>query len=223
MVELILGLLVSRGGKVRNSFQTGNCLYMKLTESFYQRTDVVKIARELLGKGLFTNIDGVITAGLIVETEAYSWKERGCHAYTGRKTNRNAIMFARGGHAYVYLCYGMYNLFNVVTNREGVADAVLIRGLEPIQGLAEMQLRRGPVRNPFHLTSGPGKLTKAMGIDRKMNGNFLLDDEVWLEDVGVKVGPAKIDAGPRIGIDYAGEDARLPWRFTIRGNQWISR
>jgi DNA-3-methyladenine glycosylase len=196
---------------------------MKLTESFYQRTDVVKIARELLGKGLFTDIDGVVTGGLIVETEAYSWKERGSHAYGARKTNRNAIMFEKGGYAYVYLCYGMYNLFNVVTNREGVADAVLIRGLEPIRGLAEMELRRGPVRNPFHLTSGPGKLTKAMGIDRKMNGKFLLDSEVWLEDVGVKIGPAKIEASPRIGIDYAGEDAKLPWRFTIKGNKWISR
>lgn len=196
---------------------------MKLTESFYQRTNVVKIARDLLGKALFTNIDGVVTGGMIVETEAYSWKERGSHAYGGKKTNRNAVMFGTGGYTYVYLCYGMYNLFNVVTNREGVADAVLIRGLEPIQGIAEMGLRRGPLRNPFHLTSGPGKLTKAMGIDRKMNGKFLLDSEVWLEDIGVKISPAKIDATPRIGIDYAGEDARLPWRFTIRGNKWISR
>lgn len=196
---------------------------MKLTESFYQRTNVVKIARDLLGKGLFTNIDGVITGGMIVETEAYSWKERGCHAYGAKKTNRNAIMFEKGGYAYVYLCYGMYHLFNVVTNRKGVADAVLIRGIEPVQGIAEMSLRRGPLRNPFHLTSGPGKLTKAMGIDRKMNGKFLLDSEVWLEDIGVKISPAKIDATPRIGIDYAGEDARLPWRFTVRGNKWISR
>jgi DNA-3-methyladenine glycosylase len=196
---------------------------MKLPESFYQRTNVVKIARDLLGKGLFANIDGVITGGMIVETEAYSWKERGSHAYGAKKTNRNAIMFEKGGYSYVYLCYGMYHLFNVVTNREGVADAVLIRGVEPIQGIAEMGLRRGTLRNPFHLTSGPGKLTKAMGIDRKMNGKFLLDSEVWLEDIGVKISPAKIDATPRIGIDYAGEDAKLPWRFTVRGNKWISR
>jgi DNA-3-methyladenine glycosylase len=196
---------------------------MVLTESFYQRSDVVKIARELLGKVLFTNIEGVITGGIIVETEAYSWKERGCHAFGAKKTNRNAIMFEKGGFAYVYLCYGMYNLFNVVTNREGVADAVLIRALEPLEGIPEMALRRGSIRDAFHLTSGPGKLTKAMGIDRKLNGKFLLDDEVWLEDRGLKVPSRSIEASPRIGIDYAGEDALLPWRFTIKGSKWISK
>jgi len=185
---------------------------MKLTESFYQRSDVVKIARELLGKGLFTNIDGVLTGGMIVETEAYSWKERGCHAYNARKTKRNAIMFEKGGYAYVYLCYGMYNLFNVVTNRQGTADAVLIRAIEPVAGTPAMELRRGPLKNPFHLTSGPGKLTKALGIDRKFNGKFLLDDDVWIEDLGLKIPRAKMEASPRIGIDYAGEDALLPWR-----------
>jgi len=196
---------------------------MVLTESFYQRSDVVKIARELLGKVLFTKIDGRITGGVIVETEAYSWKERGCHAYGAKKTNRNAIMFEKGGYAYVYLCYGMYNLFNVVTNRKGIADAVLIRALEPFEGIDEMALRRGPIKNAFHLTSGPGKLTKAMGIDRKMNGKFLTDDEVWLEDRGIIIAPRSIDASARIGIDYAGEDALLPWRFTVNGNKWISK
>jgi DNA-3-methyladenine glycosylase len=196
---------------------------MKLTESFYQRTDVVKIARELLGKGLFTRIDGVLTGGMIVETEAYSWKERGCHAFNARKTNRNAIMFEKGGYAYVYLCYGMYNLFNVVTNREGTADAVLIRAIEPVAGIKAMEQRRGPLKNPLHLTSGPGKLTKALGIDRKFNGKFLMDDDVWIEDIGLKMPRAKIEASPRIGIDYAGDDALLPWRFTVRGSRWVSR
>ena len=106
---------------------------MKLAESFYQRANVVKIARELIGKGLFTQINGVTTGGIIVETEAYSWKERGCHAYGARKTTRNAIMFEKGGHSYVYLCYGMHNLFNVVTNNTNVADAVLIRAIEPMR------------------------------------------------------------------------------------------
>jgi DNA-3-methyladenine glycosylase len=196
---------------------------MVLNESFYQRSDVVKIARELLGKVLFTKVDGVITGGVIVETEAYSWKERGCHAFGAKKTNRNAIMFEKGGFAYVYLCYGMYNLFNVVTNREGIADAVLVRALEPLEGIAEMTLRRGSIRDQIHLTSGPGKLTKAMGIDRKLNGKSLLDDEVWLEDRGFRVLPGSIAASPRIGIDYAGEDALLPWRFTIKGNKWLSK
>ena len=111
---------------------------MKLPESFYQRTNVVTVARDLLGKVLFTRIDDVVTGGMIVETEAYSWKERGCHAYGARKTPRNEIMFAKGGHAYVYLCYGMHHLFNVVTNRDDRADAVLVRAIEPLEGISHM-------------------------------------------------------------------------------------
>jgi DNA-3-methyladenine glycosylase len=195
---------------------------MKLPESFYQRPNVVKIARELLGKGLFTHVDGVLSAGMIVETEAYSWKERGCHAFGGRKTARNAVMFDKGGYAYVYLCYGMHNMFNIVTNVEGVADAVLIRALEPLEGMEEMQLRRGKLANRFHLTSGPGKLCKALGIDRSLNGKYLLGKEVWVEDIGKKIKSGHIQASPRIGIDYAGEDAKLPWRFTLENNPWVS-
>jgi DNA-3-methyladenine glycosylase len=196
---------------------------MKLPEEFYQRNDVVKIARELLGKVLVTSLNGIVTSGLIVETEAYSWKERGSHAYNARKTDRNAIMFDKGGFTYVYLCYGIHNLFNVVTNKKDIAEAVLIRALEPSSGLAEMELRRGPLKNPLHLTSGPGKLSRALGIDRKLNGKFLLDNEVWLENTGEIVRPKSIEASARIGIDYAGEDAKLPWRFTIRGNKWVSK
>ena len=196
---------------------------MKLTDSFYQRTNVVKIARELLGKVLFTNVNGIITAGMIVETEAYSWKEKGCHAYDAKKTNRNAVMFEKGGHTYVYLCYGMHYLFNIVTNLPDVPEAVLIRAVQPVHGINEMMMRRGKLKNEFHLTSGPGKLTKAMGIDRKLNGKFLSGNEVWVEDPGVRISPANIVSGPRIGIDYAGEDALLPWRFTLKGNSWISK
>lgn len=196
---------------------------MKLSEDFYQRKNVVKIARELLGKGLFTKVDGIVTGGIIVETEAYSWKEKGCHAFGARKTQRNAIMFDRGGHVYVYLCYGMHHLFNVVTNLGGVADAVLIRAIEPTTGINEMKLRRGSMISNLHLTSGPGKLTKALSIDRTFNGKFLTDNEVWIEDLQDKVPSGKIKATPRIGIDYAGEDAKLPWRFTIENNKWISR
>lgn len=196
---------------------------MKLTDSFYQRTNVVMIARELLGKVLFTNVNGIVTGGMIVETEAYSWKEKGCHAYGSKKTERNSVMFERGGHAYVYLCYGMHYLFNIVTNRIDIAEAVLVRAVEPVHGIEEMFLRRGKLRNDFHLTSGPGKLTKALGIDRKLNGKFLLDNEVWVEDVGTRISKRNIVASPRIGIDYAGEDAFLPWRFTVKGNDWISK
>lgn len=195
---------------------------MKLNEDFYQRTDVVRIARELLGKVLYTRVDGVITAGVIVETEAYSWKERGCHAYGARKTDRNAIMFEKGGFAYVYLCYGIHYLFNVVTNRENIPEAVLIRAVQPLAGRDEMRLRRSFLKNDLHLTSGPGKLTKALGIGRSFNGKFLLDDEIWIEDSGTKVAAQNIEASERIGIDYAGDDARLPWRFSIAGNKWVS-
>lgn len=196
---------------------------MKLPESFYERKNVVKIARELLGKGLYTRIAGIRSGGMIVETEAYSWKERGCHAFDRRMTGRNEIMFGKGGHAYVYLCYGMHNLFNVVTNQEDMAEAVLIRALEPVAGIEEMKLRRGELKNPFHLTSGPGKLTKALGIDRTFNGKYLLNNDVWIEDLGVKFSNKDIVASERIGIDYAGEDARLPWRFTVKDNRWVSK
>jgi DNA-3-methyladenine glycosylase len=196
---------------------------MKLSEDFYLGKDVVKIARNLLGKGLFTRIDGVVTAGMIVETEAYSWKERGCHAFEARKTQRNAIMFEKGGHAYVYLCYGIHYLFNVVTNTTGTADAVLIRALEPLIGIEEMKLRRGARVPDFHLTSGPGKLSKALGIDRSLNGKYLRENEVWIEDLGKKMTPKHIEVSPRIGIDYAGEDAQLPWRFNLKGNLWVSQ
>ncbi|MEO5979508.1 MAG: DNA-3-methyladenine glycosylase [Chryseolinea sp.] len=196
---------------------------MKLTESFYRRTNVVKIARDLLGKVLYTSINGIITGGMIVETEAYSWKERGSHAYGAKKTERNSIMFAEGGHSYVYLCYGIHHLFNVVTNTTDTAEAVLVRALQPITGEDFMLERRGKIQHNIHLTSGPGKLTKALGIDRKWNGKYLLDNDIWIEDLGEKVSNKAIDATPRIGIDYAGEDAKLPWRFTIRNNPWISK
>lgn len=196
---------------------------IKIKEDFYQRKNVVLIARELLGKGLFTNINGIITGGIIVETEAYSWKERGCHAYNKRKTNRNAVMFQNGGLSYVYLCYGMHNLFNVVTNVAEEPDAVLIRAIEPLEGVAEMKLRRGDSINKFHLTSGPGKLSRALGIDRTFSGKSLVDNEVWLEDLGNKISSKNIIASARIGIDYAGFDALLPWRFSLKDNPWISK
>jgi DNA-3-methyladenine glycosylase len=195
---------------------------MQLGEEFYQRKNVVTIARQLLGKGLFTRINGVVSGGMIVETEAYSWKEKGCHAYGSKMTPRNAVMFGDGGHVYVYLCYGMHQMFNIVTNSPGIAEAVLVRALEPLKGIETMIERRGELANRFHLTSGPGKLTKALGIDRTFNGKSLLDNEVWVEDIGNKVAGAGIEASPRIGIDYAGEDAALLWRFTVRGNPWIS-
>lgn len=159
---------------------------------------------------------------MIVETEAYSRKERGCHAFGNRMTKRNEVMFKSGGYAYVYLCYGIHNLFNIVTNEPGVADAILIRALEPLEGVDVMMKRmNAPSQN--RITSGPGKLTKALGIDRSLNGAWLMDNKVWVEDFGHKIKKADILARERIGIDYAGEDAKLPWRFIIHGNRWVSK
>lgn len=194
---------------------------MKLPESFYLRSKVTIIARQLLGKVLATRIDGEVTSGVIVETEAYSDRERGSHAFRGM-TKRNEVMFDQGGKAYVYLCYGVHEMFNVVTNRERKADAILIRALEPLEGI-ETMLERVNKSSPARITSGPGKLTKALGIDRKLNGEKLGTSKIWIEDKGLKIKPTDIVSSPRIGIDYAGDDAFLPWRFTIRKNKWISK
>jgi DNA-3-methyladenine glycosylase len=194
---------------------------MKLSVSFYQRQNVVKIAQELLGKVLFTRINGETSAGMIVETEAYSSKERGCHAFNG-KTNRNKVMFEKGGVAYVYLCYGIHNLFNIVTNDAGKADAVLIRALQPWIG-EELMMERMKVKSLKRITSGPGKLTKALGIDRDYNGKDLLGNEIWIEDIDEKISKKNCVASARIGIDYAGKDALLPWRFSVRDSEWVSR
>jgi len=195
---------------------------MKLEPSFYTRNNVISVARSLIGKLLVTKVQGSLTSGIIVETEAYSWKERGCHAFGGKKTARNEVMFEEGGRAYVYLCYGVHNLFNVVTNRQGVADAVLIRAIEPVSGVEEMYERRGQV-GLHQLTSGPGKLTRALGIDRWWNGKVLWNNDVWIEYTDMKVSSKHMEVGKRVGIDYAGADANLPWRFMLKGNKWISK
>jgi DNA-3-methyladenine glycosylase len=195
---------------------------MKLEPSFYLGNNVVKIAKELLGKVLYTRIGRRTTAGMIVETEAYSSRERGCHAYLRRRTSRNDVMFGEGGHAYVYLCYGIHDLFNVVTNEADEPEAVLVRALEPMEGIKWMLERMG-TNTEKRITSGPGKLTKALGIDRRMNGLALWSDQLWIEDRGINVTRQAIVASARIGIDYAGQDALLPWRFTIKGNTWVSK
>lgn len=195
---------------------------MKLEESFYQHTDVTRVAKALLGKVLYTRVSGQLASGMIVETEAYSHVEKGCHAYLNRMTKRNEVMFNAGGYSYVYLCYGIHNLFNVVTGLPGTGDAVLIRALEPIGGLKIMQARMG-TSTIRRITSGPGKLTKALGIDRTFNGKHLTGSDIWIGDEGIKVKKQDIVASPRIGIDYAGKDAELPWRYVIDGNVWVSR
>lgn len=194
----------------------------KLPRSFFLGEDVVSIARELIGKVLVTNWDGCLTKGLIVETEAYRGRnDKACHANNGRRTQRTEVMYGQGGLAYVYLCYGIHHLFNVVTNKKDVADAVLIRALEPMEGGEVMHERMGGKSK--RLTQGPGLLTKAMGIRVQHTGTDLLGPQIWLEDGVVPVKPDQIVPSTRIGVDYAEEDAQLPWRFYLKDNPWVSR
>jgi DNA-3-methyladenine glycosylase len=187
----------------------------KLPYSFYLRDDVVTIARDLLGMYVFTRIDGLgITGGMITETEAYAGTtDRASHAWNGRRTGRTEVMYRPGGCAYVYLCYGIHSLFNIVTHREGVPHAVLIRGIMPLVGLEIMHQRTGKVPHPLKSGSGPGKVSSLLGINYRMTGTDLAGDLIWLEDRGVAPRSGEIEAGPRVGVDYAGEDALLPYRF----------
>lgn len=197
---------------------------LKLPESFYTRKDVVKIARELLGKVLVTEIDGQRTAGMIVETEAYAGPEdKACHAYMHRRTVRTTPMFFTGGVAYVYLIYGIHQLFNIVTHEEEQPYAVLVRGLEPIDGIDIMLERRGLVALSPSLTAGPGVLSRAMGITRALTGVSLQGPEIWLEDRNIRIVDEDIYAGTRVGVGYAGADALLPYRFFVRGNAFVSK
>ena len=196
----------------------------KVTKDFYLRDDVVQIAKDLLGKALFTRMNGKVTTGIVVETEAYSGRnDRACHANQHLRTGRTEVMFSEGGMAYVYLCYGIHHLFNVVTNIEGMADAILIRALEPLQGIDEMMQRRKMTSIEKRLTSGPGVLSEAMGIKTVHYGLSLVGDRIWFEDIRRTIPDEKIHASKRIGVDYAGEDALKPWRFYIKENTWVSR
>lgn len=194
----------------------------KLNLSWYEHEDVVTMARELIGKVLCSRIDGKFTSGLIVETEAYSGhNDKACHANGRKMTQRNRIMFESGGHAYIYLCYGIHHLFNVVTNRQGVADAVLIRALEPVAGVETMLQRRKMKKIGKRLTAGPGVLTQALGISTKYYGEPLDQNIIWIEDNKESI--KDIVSTTRIGVEYAEEDALKPWRFYIRANKWVSK
>lgn len=196
----------------------------KLPYSFYQNPDVNALAVQLLGKQLFTFIDGQLTGGTIVETEAYKGVEdKASHAYGGRFTPRTQTMYQAGGVSYVYLCYGIHHLFNVVTAPEGIPHAVLIRGLEPVEGLDMMLERRNMTMLKPNLTAGPGALAKAMGIDRALNAKDLLGDEIWIADNGIYYTEDQLVASPRVGVDYAGDHALLPWRYYVKGNKYVSR
>jgi DNA-3-methyladenine glycosylase len=195
----------------------------KLPREFYTRRDVLEVARDLLGKKLVVPIrSGRRVSGIIVETEAYRGPEdRASHAYGGRRTNRTETMYGIGGTAYVYFVYGMYNQFNVVTNVEDVPHAILVRALEPLEGI-EIMRRRRRGRSEYELTSGPGRLCLAMGIDRSLDRADLLGSRVWIEE-GASIVPRQIARGPRIGIDYAENWVMKPWRFWIKDNPFVSK
>ena len=191
-----------------------------LTPDFYTREDVVEVARDLLGKALCSNVDNVVTKALITETEAYAGiDDRASHAYGGRRTARTEPMFAEGGIAYVYLCYGIHHLFNVVTGCRDNPLAVLVRAGLPLTGVDEMLTRRGKDRADKKLLAGPGSLSQALGIRTELSGSSLAGGSIWIEDHGVEIADAAVAVGPRIGVDYAAEDAALPYRFVIAADK----
>lgn len=195
----------------------------KLSNTYFQNDDVVFLAKDLLGKLLVTKIDDEITAGIITETEAYNGRtDKACHAYNNKRTPRTSVMYKSGGLAYVYLCYGIHNLFNIVTNSEGLADAVLIRAVEPLKGHKTMLKRRSLTKIEPRLSSGPGSMSKALGINRTHNGISLVGEDIWLEHY-TSFEDKDIIQTTRIGIDYAEEDAFLPWRFYVKNNRFISK
>ena len=199
---------------------------MRLHRQFYTGDDVLAIAKALLGKVLCTEINDQLTSGIIVETEAYHGPEdKASHAYGGRRTPRTEIMYAQGGTAYIYLCYGIHHLFNVVTATRDVPHAVLIRAIEPMDGIDVMLERRKMSSMNHRLTAGPGSLSVALGLNTTLSGLDMLkrDSPVWIEDYGTEISKRCIIAGPRVGVAYAEEWAAKLWRFSVKGNPWVSK
>jgi DNA-3-methyladenine glycosylase len=195
----------------------------KLNKKFYGGSDPVPIAEDLLGKVLCTNFDGKFTSGIIVETEAYNGRnDNACHSHVHGKTERTKIMFGEPGIVYVYLCYGIHHLFNVVTNKKDFADAVLIRGIEPLDGIDTIIKRRNKSKLESSVGGGPGIASQALGITTRNYGEDLCGNDIWIEDRGIIINQSQISASPRVGVDYAGEDAQLPWRFRIQDNKYTS-
>ncbi len=194
----------------------------KLKVSFFEGEDVVEIAKSLLGCFLLTNIDNVITGGLITETEAYNGiTDKASHAYGGRLTQRTRTMYLSGGFSYVYLCYGIHNLLNVVTGPAGVPTAVLIRGIYPMIGIQHMQMRAGKEVSGYELTNGPGKLTRSLGVTLQHNAVNYQSDIIWIEKRKQDIFEDDIKTGPRIGVAYAGKDALLPYRFLLEHEKYL--
>lgn len=196
----------------------------RLSRDFYTRADTLRIAKDLLGKLLVvTDEMGRRSSGMIVETEAYLGEiDKAAHSFGGRRTARNEITYAEGGHVYVFFVYGMYYQLNLVTGLVDHPHVVLIRALEPMEGIEIMRERRGTMKDT-NLTSGPGKLCIALGITRELNGEDLTTSErIWVEEYR-SFKKSEIASGPRVGIDYAEEFVDLPWRFWVVGNPYVSK
>jgi DNA-3-methyladenine glycosylase len=197
----------------------------RLPASYYASTDVNHLAKDLLGKFLCTRIDGVYCSGKIVETEAYRGPDdRAAHSFNNRRTPRNEVMYRQGGVAYIYVCYGMHHLMNVVTAPEDLAHALLIRALEPADGVEIMAVRRHMEKTDYRLTKGPGALSVAMGLTSELSGVSLTEasSPVWLEDRGIQLKDEEICISKRIGVEGAGEAAHWPWRYFVKGNRYVS-
>ncbi len=189
---------------------------MTLPASYYHHSNVVELAKDLIGKTLCTKINNKLTCGIITETEAYAGIiDKAAHSYGGRRTKRTETMFKHGGVSYVYLCYGIHHLFNIVTNKKDVPEAILIRAIVPIKGIDVILKRRGAFALTKKLCVGPGKVSSALGINILHNNISLTEKIIWLQDDKIMFDKNKIKSGPRIGVDYAGEDAKLPYRFWI--------
>lgn len=194
----------------------------KLPIEFYDRNDVVQIAKDLLGKIIITKINGLVTTGRIVETEAYvGFTDKASHSFGGKRTARNEHMYALPGTAYVYICYGMHHLFNVVTNKQNIPDAVLIRAVEPLQGIDIMLQRTGKIKLDNTLTKGPGNVGKAMGISKDHSGLHLSGNTIFIGEDDWEIG-SLIGESKRIGVESAGAAALYPYRFFVKGNKYVS-
>ena len=195
----------------------------KLPIHFYTRPDVVLIAKELIGKIVVTNFEGKITSGRIVETEAYiGLTDRASHSFGGKRTARNEHMYAAAGTAYVYICYGMHHLFNVVTNAKNIPDAVLIRAVEPITGIDIMLGRTGKTKLDNSLTKGPSNAAKALGISKVNSGINLHQPEINIAEDEFEITKESIGVSRRIGVEGSGDAALKPFRFYVKGNRFVS-
>ncbi|TZF81497.1 DNA-3-methyladenine glycosylase [Pedobacter sp. BS3] len=196
---------------------------MKLGVDFYRRDDVVALSRELLGKYLFTCVDGQLTGGIIVETEAYRGPEdSGSHAYNHKRTPRNEMMYSAGGVVYMYICYGIHHMLNIVTGNPDESHAILIRAIEPTVGLETIRLRRNIFNQDTRLCRGPGALAQALGLTKLHNGVPLTGNEVWIEDQGLHYPDEQIAASARIGLNVSEPYQSIPWRFYLRGSKYVS-